>query len=318
MSWQIELAFALTACACAGVSAALALTLRVMRRDRSRRRARALGAFQHADDGSAFAGKGSWVLSYAERLTRRLFTEATEPISPSVRRKRAGETRAGAAYKRLAVLSGCDKDITVSAFCEARSRLALVGAAVCALFGSLFSWELAVVLGVAGAMVLRAMPLVSMRRLARERAMTAELHLSEMLEVVALGLRSGMTFDRSFALYGQHFDNEFARSCVRAHRRWSLGLASRDEALRDLADSYDCEQLARVVDSILRSLKFGSALAGILEEASSQSRASYRARLEEKVAKAPVKMMLPTGTLILPAMLLMVMGPVLLELAGGF
>ena len=40
--------------------------------------------------------------------------------------------------------------------------------------------------------------------------------------------------------------------------------------------------------------------------------------LEERVAKAPVKMMLPTGTLILPAMLLLVMGPILLELAGGF
>ena len=35
-------------------------------------------------------------------------------------------------------------------------------------------------------------------------------------------------------------------------------------------------------------------------------------------AKAPVKMMVPTGVLILPAMLMLVLGPVLLELAGGF
>ena len=33
---------------------------------------------------------------------------------------------------------------------------------------------------------------------------------------------------------------------------------------------------------------------------------------------APVKMMMPTGALILPAMLLLVLGPVLLELANGF
>ena len=43
-----------------------------------------------------------------------------------------------------------------------------------------------------------------------------------------------------------------------------------------------------------------------------------RDRLEERVAKAPVKMMVPTGVLILPAMLMLVLGPVLLELAGGF
>lgn len=318
MSWQIELALAITACLCAGVSAALAFVFRTRRKARADRRARALGAFQRPNDDGPFQGKGNWVLSYAERLTRRLLIEATEPINPSVRAKRAGKTRAGAAYKRLAITAGCDKDITVSAFCEARTRLMLVGAAVGALFGVLFSLGLSIALGTAGALLFRTLPFMSLKRRSRERAMTAELHLSEMLEVVALGLRSGMTFDRSFALYGAFFNNEFALSCVRAHRRWSLGLVSRDEALRDLAESYDCEQLSRVVDSILRSLRFGSALAGILEEASSQSRASYRARLEEKVAKAPVKMMLPTGTLILPAMLLMVMGPVLLELAGGF
>jgi tight adherence protein C len=139
-----------------------------------------------------------------------------------------------------------------------------------------------------------------------------------MLEVVALGLRSGLTFDRSFALYGEHFDNDFAQSCARAHRSWALGLVSREEALRELASSYGCEQLSRVVDSVVRSLRFGSSLTGILEEAAAQSRAEWRTALEERVAKAPVKMMLPTGTLILPAMLLLVMGPILLELAGGF
>ena len=44
----------------------------------------------------------------------------------------------------------------------------------------------------------------------------------------------------------------------------------------------------------------------------------YKARRQEAVAKAPVKMMVPTGVLILPAMLMLVLGPVLLELAGGF
>ena len=54
------------------------------------------------------------------------------------------------------------------------------------------------------------------------------------------------------------------------------------------------------------------------EGAALEAGSGYKARRQEAVAKAPVKMMVPTGVLILPAMLMLVLGPVLLELAGGF
>ena len=265
----------------------------------------------------AHDGRGL-ALRYAEALTRRLFTGATQPITPCVRNKRAGETRAGMRYLDRALSAGCSKDVTVSAYCEARTRLTVGGALAGVLFGVLFSAELAALLGVAGALLGRTALMRDVDAARRDRAVGAERHLSEMLEVVALGLRSGLTFDRSFEMYGSHFENEFAQSCARTHQRWSLGLTTREEALREFAASYDCDSLSRIVDSVVRSLRFGSALADILEEAAVQSRATYRTALEERVAKAPVKMMLPTGTLILPAMLLLVMGPILLELAGGF
>ncbi len=142
--------------------------------------------------------------------------------------------------------------------------------------------------------------------------------MSEMLEVVALGLRSGLSFDRSFELYGIHFDTALANACEAAQRSWSVGLVTRDEALRALAGSYASPRLSRVVENIVRSLRFGSSMAESLEAAASEARVEHRAHLEETVAKAPVKMMVPTGALILPAMLLLVLGPVLLELADGF
>ena len=51
---------------------------------------------------------------------------------------------------------------------------------------------------------------------------------------------------------------------------------------------------------------------------SSEARAVRRAKLEERVAKAPVKVLLPVGTLILPAMLILIMGPIMLDLIQGF
>lgn len=312
-------AIGIAGCCFAGVAAMLATRAGLGRRKKIRLREAALGSLSSpGQPGNPSASGRGWALRYAETLTRRLFTGATEPLAPSVRGKRAGKTRGGMRYKERATAAGCAKDVTVSAYCEARLRLTVVGAIAGLLAGMLFSVELAVLLAIAGALFGWTALMRDVNAACRNRAVGAERHLSEMLEVVALGLRSGLTFDRSFELYGSHFENEFARECAKAHRRWSLGLTTREEALRDFSASYDCDELARIVDSIVRSLRFGSALADILEEAALQSRATYRTSLEERVAKAPVKMMLPTGTLILPAMLLLVMGPILLELAGGF
>ena len=102
-----------------------------------------------------------------------------------------------------------------------------------------------------------------------------------MLEVVALGLRSGLSFDRGFALYGSHFDSDLARACVGAQHAWSLGLTNREDALRDLAASYDSPLFARVVENMVRSLRFGSSLAEGLESAAAEARAVHRAQVEE-------------------------------------
>lgn len=316
MSAWVLAVLACGACACGGAASALAVNLQSVRMGKRARKEAALGSA--SADAALAQRSGSWVMRYCENLTRRLFAGTTEPLVPSVRRKRSAETRAGRWFGETAVLAGCAKTVTPSGFCEACVRLGAAGALAGALFGAIVSPPLALLLGGACAALGWSAPARALKSQRLQRSICAERHLSEMLEVVSLGLRSGLTFDRSFELYGLHFDNEFACACARTYRCWSLGLVTREEALRELAGSYDCDQLARVVDSVARSLKFGSSLTGFLEEAAAQSRAAYRAALEERVAKAPVKMMLPTGTLILPAMLLLVMGPVLLEVAGGF
>ena len=307
------------ACASSAGMGFVAFSALAGRRERLTRRRRAL-ELAVGDAAKATPSNGAWGigLRYAESLTRRLYTGATEPLSFAVRSKTAGQTRAGKRYLEQSSAAGCGKDVSVSAFCEARLRLALAGVAIGALVGAVFSVELSALLAFAGALAGLTAPDRAVRTARKRRALDAEQHLSEMLEVVSLGLRSGLSFDLSFALYGGHFDSGFALDCGRAYRRWALGLMTREQSLRGLADSYECEQLGRIIDGMIRSLRLGTPLNDVLEEAASQSRATYRASLEERVAKAPVKMMLPTGTLILPAMLLMVMGPVLLELAGGF
>ena len=175
----------------------------------------------------------------------------------------------------------------------ARMQLAAIGVGAGAIAGCLFSAEFGAVLGIAGACIgFISVPAV-LRSAAAARNAEMERHLSEMLEVVVMGLGSGLSFSRSFALYPRYFRNVLADSMSRVVVQWEMGL-------------------------VTRSLRFGTSIAESLEAVAIEARETHRARLEERVAKAAVKMMLPVGTLILPAMLLMVLGPVMLELVEGF
>ena len=264
------------------------------------RRARAARA-RAPDDGRAKGGvQASACLSYLEGLSRRLALRATRSVLP------VGALRgAHARFEEQVGKAGLGGTVSAQACCEG------------ALLGCAASNELAVVGCVTGGIAGATAPGRAVRGARRQRAQALERSMSEMLEVVALGVRSGLSFDRSLQLYTGHFDDGLARECAVAQRSWEAGLATRQDALRALAQGYDNPLFSRTVSAIIRSLRFGTSLGEVLEQAAEQARAARKAQVEERVAKAPVKMMIPTGTLILPAMLLLVLGPVLLELMEG-
>lgn len=253
------------------------------------------------------------IFRYAVKVSR-------QPIL-SIAEKPLGQACCAKANKWLdlhAVKAGIKDDLSPEGFVETSIRLAGYFLLAGTLLGALLSQELAILVGCMGA-VSGALALPkAIKRAERKRAEMLGSSLSEMLEVVALGLRSGLSFDRSFQLYGEHFDTPFAHECTSAQRSWLFGLSTREEALRNLAESYDSPILVRVTENIIHSLYFGSSLVETLETASTQVRTDHRSHIEERVAKAPVKMMVPTAVLILPAMLLLVLGPVLLELMERF
>ncbi len=221
-------------------------------------------------------------------------------------------------YDERASCAGLAGAVSSAGFCEARIRLACAGLVVGTTVGATLSAELAALLCLTGMVWGWRLAGGAVRRRIADRAQEVERHLPEMLEVIALGMRSGLSFDRSLALYEDHFDTVLSREFLSAHRQWTVGLVRRDEALRAVADSYDSAALQHAVEGIVRSLRFGSSMVAGLEAAAREARSNYRTRRQEQIAKAPVKMMIPTGTLILPAMLILVLGPVLLELIGGY
>lgn len=236
------------------------------------------------------------------------------------RGSRGGATAAAAKrawFDKSAPVAGLVGEVTAEGFAEARARLALLFGAIGFVVGLLFSAELAIVLALVGCYLGWRAPAQAIVGRTKWRAHETERHLPEMLNVVALGMRSGLSFDTSLKLYAEHFDTVLARELANAQQQWTSGLVRRDEALRTVAATYDSAIFARVVETIIRSIRYGSSMVQSLESDAAEARSSYQTERQERIAKAPVKMMIPTGVLILPAMLVLVMGPVLLELMGG-
>jgi tight adherence protein C len=69
--------------------------------------------------------------------------------------------------------------------------------------------------------------------------------------------------------------------------------------------------IGRFASSVSEALAFGSPLASILGQQASAIREEQRMQMEEQIEKVPVKMLVPMGTLIVPAMLLAILGPLL-------
>ena len=222
------------------------------------------------------------------------------------------------AVQRQLAKAGLGEVVTVAGYQNARLCLGLGCGIVGAIIGFTLSMPLALVLGCVGLLGGWMAPQMIVKSRCTRRADELEHHLPETLDVIALGLRGGLSFDRSLRLYTEHFSSDVSTGLALAENQWVYGLMPRAEALRMLAATYDSPMFARVVENIIRSLRFGSSLAESLESTAVEARQTYQAKKQEQVAKAPIKIMIPTGALILPAMLLLVLGPVLLELIGSF
>lgn len=147
-------------------------------------------------------------------------------------------------------------------------------------------------------------------RLARRRVGCLS-DLPVLLDVVTLGLSAGLSFDASLELYCDRYQTELARAFSEAMLSWRIGAQGREAALWRLADELGVSALRRFASVVGEALAFGTPLAESLERQAQLIRDEQRSQVEEEIERVPVKMLIPLGTLIVPAMFLSILGPLL-------
>lgn len=144
-----------------------------------------------------------------------------------------------------------------------------------------------------------------------ERRSQALKELPTLLDVVTLGLSAGLSFDASLELYCDRYGTSLSGAFREAMLLWQMGVSSRSDALRRLAGELDVMALRRFASAVTQALAFGSPLAESLEQQAQAIREEQRAEIEAEIERVPVKMLVPLGMLIVPAMLLSILGPLL-------
>lgn len=156
-------------------------------------------------------------------------------------------------------------------------------------------------------------------REAKELRSSCDEYIDVMADIVAMGVRAGLSFDAALDMYCDKFENPLAREMKNARMQWASGIASRKQALEDLSGRIGSRALRRFSETSLQAIHYGAPLAGALSNFSRDVRQQRRSAIERQIEKAPIKLLIPTGVCILPAMLILVMGPVLLQFIGqGF
>lgn len=135
--------------------------------------------------------------------------------------------------------------------------------------------------------------------------------VSEMVDVIRLGLSAGLSFDAALGLYCEQSAGQLASRMLRARLTWQMGMEGREESLLAAARDLKIRQLESFATAVGQAHAMGAPLADTLAQQGIEMRAAHRAAVEREIERAPVKLLIPTGTLILPALLLSIIGPLL-------
>lgn len=168
-----------------------------------------------------------------------------------------------------------------------------------------------VMLSVAGAAAYR-VPDFALARRARSRQADIERRVPDLVELLVATTEAGLAPAVAFRRSAEVLVGPLGDELRLAVDEIDLGLPWR-EAMGRLVGRTDVPSLARLVSTLARSNRLGTSVRTTLRNVAEDLRAERRARAEEAARRAPVKMLFPLVFLILPAFLLLTVGPVLLS-----
>ncbi|MGB7270398.1 MAG: type II secretion system F family protein [Albidovulum sp.] len=163
-------------------------------------------------------------------------------------------------------------------------------------------------------------PAIWVRSRSAERRRAIEESFPNALDLIQISVEAGLGFDAAMIRVGNEIEKtapEISYELLAAQREIQAG-RGRDKALLDMAARTGVDEVTSFANVVLQSIQFGTSISDTLTTYAKEMRTHRELRAQEKANKLPVKMSAVMASLMLPALLLLTLGPMLIRLVRMF
>lgn len=141
--------------------------------------------------------------------------------------------------------------------------------------------------------------------------------MADAIDLLTISVEAGLGFDAALQQVARNTEGPLAGEFGRVLQEMQIG-RGRIDALRALGDRSNLPDIRSFVSAMVQADSFGIPIAQVLRVQSQEIRVKRRQRAEEKAAQVPVKIMIPVVLFILPCLMIVVIGPAAISIAGAF
>jgi tight adherence protein C len=136
--------------------------------------------------------------------------------------------------------------------------------------------------------------------------------LPDALDLLTISVEAGLGFDAALVKVTEKAKGPLSEEFKRAAGEQRVG-KSRQESLRGISERVEVKELKNFISAIIQADQLGVSMSKVLRIQSEQLRQERRQRAEEKAARAPILIMLPTVGCIFPSLFIVILAPAALS-----
>lgn len=161
------------------------------------------------------------------------------------------------------------------------------------------------------------LPDLLLKKQAAKRIKEIERSLPDAIDLLAMCVSAGIGFQAGMQRVANTQDNPLSEEFSRVLAEMKLG-QGRADAFQAMSDRLGIESLTHFVNSVLQVEKLGVPITKVLSDQSKRIRGTRREKAREQAQKLPVKILAPIMVFMLPALLIIILGPAVVSIMRAF
>jgi tight adherence protein C len=136
--------------------------------------------------------------------------------------------------------------------------------------------------------------------------------LPDSMDLLTVCVEAGLSLDAAFQRVTEKQTGPFVDEVRQMLREIGLG-KTRRQALLDMANRVDIDDVRSFVTAIVQAEQLGTSIAQVLRVQSQRLRVRRRQRAEQEARRAPVKMVFPLVLCLMPSLFIFILGPIIIN-----